>query len=251
MAWSTREIAQLAGTSLRTVRHYHEIGLLELPERRANGYKQYSVTHLVRILHIKRLTELGFSLSQIAGMTETDSRPDEALRTLDAELAATIERLQRARLELGLILRQSTPAALPSAFTGATAVTDLSNADRSFVTVLSRVLGTQTLQAWADMLQQPVVDHAALQFTHLPADADEQTRADLARGLVPYVRSLYSEHPAIGITNTGTPHTKQYVEETVSEALTQLYNPAQLDVLRRTNRLLAGNSIPDGEKPAD
>src|SRR5204863_5377681 len=40
MAWSTREIAELAGTSLRAVRHYHEVGLLAEPERRANGYKQ-------------------------------------------------------------------------------------------------------------------------------------------------------------------------------------------------------------------
>ncbi|MGX6604026.1 MerR family transcriptional regulator [Micromonosporaceae bacterium Da 78-11] len=251
MAWSTRDIAQLAGTSLRTVRHYHEVGLLELPERRANGYKQYGVTHLVRILHIKRLTELGFSLSQIAGMTETESRPDEALRTLDAELAATIERLQRARLELGLILRESTPTELPSEFTAATAMTHLPNADRSFVTVLSRVLGTQTLQAWADMLQQPVTDRAALQFTHLPADADELTRIDLAQGLVPYIRSLYSEHPAIGITNIGTPHSQQYVEETISEALTQLYNPAQLDVLRRTNLLLTSNKFPEGQEPTE
>ncbi|WP_410813470.1 MerR family transcriptional regulator [Micromonospora sp. 067-2] len=244
MAWSTREIAQLAGTSLRAVRHYHDIGLLEQPHRRANGYKQYGVAHLVRILRIKRLTELGFSLSQIAAMPDTEDHPAEALRTLDAELAATIERLQRARVELGLILRQAAPTDLPSEFTAATAVTNLPTADRSFVTVLSRVLGPQALQAWADMLQQPVVDSAALQFTHLPADADEETRAALAQSLVPYVRGLYSEHAGIGITNAGTPHSKRFVEETVSEALQQLYNRAQLDVLRRTNLLLSQQQLP-------
>uniref|UniRef100_UPI0037167E9A MerR family transcriptional regulator n=2 Tax=Bacillati TaxID=1783272 RepID=UPI0037167E9A len=53
MAWSTRELAELAGTSLRAVRHYHEVGLLEEPERRANGYKQYGVAHLVRALRIR------------------------------------------------------------------------------------------------------------------------------------------------------------------------------------------------------
>ncbi|MGY0020961.1 MerR family DNA-binding transcriptional regulator [Streptomyces sp. YJ-C3] len=40
MAWSTREIAELADVSLRAVRHYHEVGLLSEPERRSNGYKQ-------------------------------------------------------------------------------------------------------------------------------------------------------------------------------------------------------------------
>ena len=114
MAWSTREIAELAGTSLRAVRHYHEVGLLPEPERRANGYKQYGVAHLVRLLRIKRLVDLGFSLSQIAAMGEEDDHPEAALRTLDAELAATIERLQRARVELGLILHRSAPTDLPA-----------------------------------------------------------------------------------------------------------------------------------------
>ena len=109
MAWSTREIAELAGTSLRAVRHYHEIGLLDEPERRSNGYKQYGVAHLVRVLRIKRLTDLGFSLHQIAAMGEHDDHPAEALRTLDAELAATIERLQHARAELALCPSRSRP----------------------------------------------------------------------------------------------------------------------------------------------
>ena len=74
MAWSTREIAELAGTSLRAVRHYHEVGLLPEPERRANGYKQYGVSHLVRLLRITRLTDLGFSLSQIAAMGDDPAR---------------------------------------------------------------------------------------------------------------------------------------------------------------------------------
>ena len=30
MAWSTRELADLAGTTVNTVRHYHERGLIEV-----------------------------------------------------------------------------------------------------------------------------------------------------------------------------------------------------------------------------
>jgi len=106
VAWSTRQLAELAGTSLRTVRHYHEVGLLEEPKRRANGYKQYGVAHLVRVLRVKRLTDLGLSLSEIAAMGDADEHPEEALRKLDAELAETIERVQRIRAELSLILRE-------------------------------------------------------------------------------------------------------------------------------------------------
>ncbi len=248
MAWSTREIAELAGTTLRAVRHYHEVGLLDVPERRSNGYKQYGVSHLVQVLRIKRLTELGFSLSQIAEMADTDEHPDGALRALDAELAASIERLQRARLELGIVLRKSTPSDLPSEFASATAVNTLPDADRAFVTVLSRVLGGQPLRAWADMLQQPVTDPAALLFTHLPADADEKIRASLAEGLVSYVRGLYRDHPGLGVV-AGPAHTQRFAEKTVSEALHQLYNPAQMDVLRRTNQLLNSAEQRNGGEP--
>jgi hypothetical protein len=59
MAWSTRELAEPAGTTLKTVRHYHRIGLLEEPERAANGYKRYRVKHLVRLLRIRRPADLG------------------------------------------------------------------------------------------------------------------------------------------------------------------------------------------------
>ncbi len=52
MAWSTRQLAALAGTTLRAVRHYHEVGLLDEPERASNGYKQYRTEHLLRLLRI-------------------------------------------------------------------------------------------------------------------------------------------------------------------------------------------------------
>ncbi|MFF5176285.1 MerR family transcriptional regulator [Micromonospora sp. NPDC000089] len=240
VGWSTREIAQLAGTTLRAVRHYHEIGLLAEPQRRSNGYKQYGVAHLVRILRIRRLTELGFSLSQIATMQDTDDQPVAALRALDAELAATIERLQRARLELAVILRQPTPTELPPGFVAPEVVSTMPHADRSFIVVLTRVLGADTMRAWADMLRKPVTDPVAERFATLPADADEPTRATVARDLAPYVRALQAEHPEVRITNAGTRYSARHVERAVGTALAELYNPAQLDVLRRTNRLLSG-----------
>ncbi|MFF0307475.1 MerR family transcriptional regulator [Streptosporangium sp. NPDC004379] len=239
MTWSTREIAQLAGTTLRAVRHYHEVGLLAEPHRLANGYKQYGVAHLVRILRIKRLTDLGFSLSQIAAMDDTDDHPVEALRSLDAELAVTIERLQRARLELGFLLRQSTPTELPSGFAAPDAVAKMPHADRSFVVVLTRILGEETMRAWTDMLREPATDPVAERFNTLPPDADEQTRIAVARDMAPYVRTLYAKHPEAKITNAGSRYSKRYVEQIVDKALAELYNPAQLDVLRRTGRLLS------------
>lgn len=58
MAWRTRELAELAGTTLKTVRYYHRIGLLDEPERAANGYKRHHTKHLIRLLRIRRLVDL-------------------------------------------------------------------------------------------------------------------------------------------------------------------------------------------------
>jgi DNA-binding transcriptional MerR regulator len=237
MAWSTREIAELAGTSLRAVRHYHEVGLLAEPERRANGYKQYGVAHLIRVLRIKRLTDLGFSLSQIADMGDADDHPDDALRALDAELAATIERLQLARVELALIMRQSLPTDLPPEFASA-ATAEMSDADRSLITVMTRVLGSAPRQAYADMLQNHTGDPVGKEFDTLPADADEQTRKDVAERWAPHVRKLFDEHPALRAPHVDAPHGEAFARKTIGKALRDLYNPAQLDVLRRLDELL-------------
>lgn len=241
VAWSTREVAELAGTSLRAVRHYHEVGLLAEPRRNSNGYKQYGVAHLVRLVRIKRLTDLGFSLPQIAEMGDADDHPYGALGALDAELAATIERLQRARVELGLILESAAPTDLPPEFIAPDAVAKLSDADRSLVVVLTRVLGPRGLQTYADLLENAPDDPAAAAFDNLPADTDEATRQDMAERLVPYLQAIYAAHPGLAEARTDAPGGARFADQTIAKAMSELYNPAQLDILRRAGELMRGS----------
>ena len=105
MAWSTREIADLSGTTVNTVRHYHREGLLDEPDRMSNGYKQYQVRHLLRLLQIRRLRELGVPLDQIEQVGSNGNDSASALSAIDADLATSIERLQRARAEITAIRR--------------------------------------------------------------------------------------------------------------------------------------------------
>lgn len=233
MGWSTRELAELAGTSLRAVRHYHDVGLLAEPVRRSNGYKSYGVAHLVRVLQIKRLTGLGLSLKQIAEMDEANEDPREALRALDAEMAATIERLQRVRDELGQILASEVAADMPPEFGSAAVSMELSDTDRSLAFVMSRVLGPVGLQAFIGMFldqQDRDLDH---ELENLAADADEHTRADLAERMSLHTRKLYADHPAMLNSTADAPRGQQFAERTVAQALLDLFNPAQLDVLVR------------------
>ena len=46
------ELAELAGVTVRTLRHYHQIGLLPEPPRSTGGYRRYNVSDLVRLLRI-------------------------------------------------------------------------------------------------------------------------------------------------------------------------------------------------------
>ncbi|MEV1043910.1 MerR family transcriptional regulator [Streptomyces sp. NPDC049916] len=240
MAWSTREIAELAGTSLRAVRHYHEVGLLDEPERRSNGYKQYGVSHLLRLLRIKRLTDLGLSLAQVAGLCEApDSDADlRDLRALDEELAATIERMRRTRAEIGVLLRAEEARDLPQRFAELAGATGLPAPDRSFLSVLSTVAGPGAMDAYTELLREqapPVAD----EFTHLPGDADETTRRRLAERLVPYVQGLWNRNPALSALGAGTPRGQNHATRTLDAAIGDLYNPAQVDVMRRLHKLLS------------
>jgi DNA-binding transcriptional MerR regulator len=238
VAWSTRELSELAGTSLRAVRHYHQVGLLDEPERRSNGYKQYGVAHLVRLVRIKRLTDLGFSLPQIAALGEADDHPEQALRELDAELAATIDRLQRARGELGELLESSAPTDLPPDFVAPATAAKMTDADRSLVVVLSRVLGPRGMQVYADMMREAPEDPAASELDHLPADADEATREDLAERLAPYILSVTQAHPGLADSRADAPRGKRFADKAIDDAVADLYNPAQRDVLRRVGEIL-------------
>jgi DNA-binding transcriptional MerR regulator len=237
VGWSTRQLAELAGTTLRTIRHYHDVGLLAEPERRANGYKSYGVAHLVRVLRIKRLTDLGLSLTQIADLGDSDEHPEEALRVLDAELAATIERLQRIRAELAMILRQASPTDLPPSMAKAVAEAGLSPADRSFTVVMAQVLAPEVLAAYTESLQAHTKDPAEVEFDNLPADADEQTRQNLAERMrdLPIVQKMQANFPQPRGLYEDAPHGANFAIDAVRRALTELYNPAQIDVLIRMN----------------
>lgn len=99
MPWSTRQLADLAGTTVNTVRHYHRLGVLDEPGRSQNGYKHYEPFHLARLLHILRLRELGVPVSQIDdGMTGDGD--EDAFDAIDADLAARIKHLRQVRTEI-------------------------------------------------------------------------------------------------------------------------------------------------------
>jgi DNA-binding transcriptional MerR regulator len=102
------ELAELVGISTRAIRHYHRVGLLPEPARRANGYREYSLRDAVELARVRRLVELGLSLGEVADVLAGDAERDlaEILRELDADLAAQEADIRRRRDRLAQLLRR-------------------------------------------------------------------------------------------------------------------------------------------------
>lgn len=236
MAWSTRRLAELAGSTVKAIRYYHEIGLLDEPERRSNGYKQYEVEHLVRLLRIKRLRDLGVPLSQIAAMEHADADPDRSIRVLDAELEATVERLNRIRAELAVVLRHRAPAYTPAEFVPVVS-RGVPEAHQSLLMVYATVLSDRALGVLREMLAER--DPVDIEFENLAADAGDAVIDALAERMVPVTLRTRERYPTAVDLAADAPGGRRHAEDTIARAMVALYNRAQLQVVRRLDIRLA------------
>jgi MerR family transcriptional regulator, thiopeptide resistance regulator len=95
MDWSVQQIAKLAGTTSRTLRHYDDIGLLKPSRTGENGYRYYDQEALVRLQRILLLRELGLGLPAVAEVIGSESDAAAALGRHLAWLRQEQERLRR------------------------------------------------------------------------------------------------------------------------------------------------------------
>jgi DNA-binding transcriptional MerR regulator len=95
------QLAAYAGVTPRTVRHYHQMGLLPEPERDASGYRRYGSTAVVSLIKIRTLANAGVPLSEIGRMLEADAPAfAEAIQRIDRRLGDGIERLETSRKQI-------------------------------------------------------------------------------------------------------------------------------------------------------
>lgn len=234
MAWSTRELARIAGTTENSVRYYHRVGLLPHPERAANGYKRYEVVHLVQLLRIRRLRELGVPVRRIAGLGPEDPDAQESIRALDAELEARIEQLVRVREDLAQLTSHSAPLETPAGFAAFAA--QLSPTQQSLLAIYAQVFDARTLAAFRQALVHQ--EDTDVEFDRLPADADDATVEDLARRMVVTNRRQLERFPELAGALERSPLGRATAGLVLAHALVDLYNAAQLRVLRRVDTLM-------------
>ena len=63
--YTTKQVADLAGVTVRTLQYYDKIGLLSPAKRSDNGYRRYHRDELLKLQQILLYRELGISLKDI------------------------------------------------------------------------------------------------------------------------------------------------------------------------------------------
>jgi DNA-binding transcriptional MerR regulator len=91
------DVAERTGLSLRTIRHYEEIGLLPEAQRSPGGFRLYTEDAVARLHLLKQMKPLDFTLEQMREILEVRHRlanPRLSEKTR-AGLEATLEDYQR------------------------------------------------------------------------------------------------------------------------------------------------------------
>lgn len=188
------ELASIAGVTVRALRHYHQLGILQEPPRSANGYREYDVHHLVRVLRITRLAGLGFPLQQLPGLLDQpDEDPVSQLDQLDAELAARIARLTAQRELVARLRRDRAAPDLPpelapyaALLTASGTPPRIARLDREQLILLAHLVGAERLPAIARLygrLAEPGLLAAATEVSVRFAELDEESGDEALQGL--------------------------------------------------------------------
>ncbi|GAA4763004.1 MerR family transcriptional regulator [Citricoccus nitrophenolicus] len=96
------EVAERTGLSLRTIRHYDQVGLVPPSGRSEGGFRLYTEVDVERLNHVRRIIPLGFSLEETAEILVILETAGSAEAT-----EAYLERARAGREKLARKLRQA------------------------------------------------------------------------------------------------------------------------------------------------
>lgn len=104
------EVAERTGLSIRTIRHYEEVGLVTPSARSSGRFRLYSPADVARLTTVCHMKPLGFTLDQMRSLllaldamekgapsTEGGADPREVVEQFHAE---AVTRVERAREQL-------------------------------------------------------------------------------------------------------------------------------------------------------
>lgn len=95
------QLAGYVGVSVRTVRHYHQLGLLPEPARDHSGYRRYGADEVIMLKRISTLARSGVPLYRISALLNAAPADfAKAIAEIDSDLQQQITELEQRRAEL-------------------------------------------------------------------------------------------------------------------------------------------------------
>lgn len=241
------ELAKAAGVTVRALRHYRSIGLLPEPPRTESDYCDYRMSDLFRLLRIKNLVSLGFSLERIKAMLEDMDNPNlakdfEYLDALDQELVIQIEQLEEKRRTIALLKKEQVFADTPFECAEIALYhldqnipSDLLELERDALLVCAHLLDKdekeKAFSALRSIKAEGQIDKYRdidLEIYNMPEDASESKRDELAQRIVDLMMPLVTE---LGIDPTEpiSPEDEALLDHFKQESMSGVQN----DITRR------------------
>lgn len=104
------QVAKQADVGVETVRFYERKGLLEEPDRRPSGYRQYDEGVIRRLEFIQRAKELGFTLKEVKELlslkfdssttcADVKERAETKIEDIESKIR-TLQRMKRALVKV-------------------------------------------------------------------------------------------------------------------------------------------------------
>jgi DNA-binding transcriptional MerR regulator len=88
------EVAARTELSLRTIRHYEETGLVVPSARSQGGFRLYTENDVARLMVIRRMKPLGFTLDQMRDLLDATDRLDAGDELDPDEREALLQRVR-------------------------------------------------------------------------------------------------------------------------------------------------------------
>lgn len=100
------ELGRAIGVDVETIRYYERAGLLPVPARLANGYREYGDKHLERLAFIRHCRALDLPLVEIKRLLELLSQPSSACDDVDRLIEGQLARVRTRICSLRALERQ-------------------------------------------------------------------------------------------------------------------------------------------------
>ena len=110
------QISSLAQVSIKTIRYYEKLGLLQALKRTEGGFRLFSPEVIGRLNFIKRSQNLGLSLTEIGQLLQIHDRGEmpcnevrHTLQTKIEEIDTCIKQLRDLKVELQSLISETKP----------------------------------------------------------------------------------------------------------------------------------------------